>query len=148
MLNNHYIPYSRERINMTIGILKKYNINIDNLDSLDELIIEAKYAQAECDFLSQFKKNYKIFGASVIPPVVFVANKISEKAETSQMINMGLLAIILLLLFFSFIFALIPIIKDLLYSDYDKYNELIYDLRQIKLFYSKKHTLNDDLSHD
>ena len=64
------------------------------------------------------------------------------------MINMGLLAIILLLLFFSFIFALIPIIKDLLYSDYNKYNELIYDLRQIKLFYSKKYTLNDDLSHD
>ena len=45
--------------------------------------------------------------------------------------------IILILLIFSLIFSLTPIVKDLLYSDYRKYDELVYDLRQIKLFYSK-----------
>jgi len=31
-----------------------------------------------------------------------------------------------------------PIIKDILYRDYNKYDDFIYDLRQIKLFYAKK----------
>ena len=31
-----------------------------------------------------------------------------------------------------------PIAKDLLYRDYRKYDELVYDLRQIKLFYAKE----------
>ena len=36
------------------------------------------------------------------------------------------------------IFSLTPIVKDILYHDYNKYGELIYDLRQIKLFMPKK----------
>lgn len=46
--------------------------------------------------------------------------------------------IVLVLLIFSLILVLTPIVKDILYRDYNKYNELIYDLRQIKLFYSKE----------
>ena len=47
-------------------------------------------------------------------------------------------AITLILLIFSLIFLLTPTIKELLYLDYDKYNEFIYDLKQIKLFYAKE----------
>lgn len=137
MLKDHYIPYSEKRMNMLIDVLKKYNINIENLDSLDMLINEAKYAQIQCDFLPQFKKPFKTLGATIIPIIVFVTKKISEAATEIQMLNMAGLAIILILLIFSLIFSFAPILRDLFYRDYDKYNELIYDLRQIKLFYSK-----------
>jgi hypothetical protein len=62
MLEKHYIPYSEKRMNMTIEVLKKYNIDIKNLDSLDLLITEAKYAQIQCDFFSQFKKPFNTLG--------------------------------------------------------------------------------------
>lgn len=140
MLENHYIPYSKKRMDMTIEILKKYNINIENLDSLDMLITEAKHAQISCDFLSQFKKPFKTLGAIIIPIAAFVAKKISETTTPTKMLNMATLAIILILLIFSLIFSFIPIIKDLFYRDYNKYNELIYDLRQVKLFYAKNLT--------
>lgn len=137
MLKEHYIPYSEKRMNMIIGVLKKYKINIEDLDSLDRLINEAKYAQLQCDFLSQFKKPFKTLGAIIIPIVVFVAKKISETTIEAQILNMAGLAIILILLIFSLIFSFVPIIRDLFYHDYNMYNEFIYDLRQIKLFYSK-----------
>ena len=138
MLENSYIPYSEKRMNMTIEVLKKYKINIENVDSLDMLITEAKYAQAECDFLSQFEKPFKILGSIIIPIVVFIVNKISETATPTDIYNMAELVIILVLLIFSLIFSFIPIIKDLFYREYNKYTELIYDLRQIKIFYTKK----------
>ncbi|ARU65343.1 hypothetical protein FWK45_08090 [Histophilus somni] len=138
MLENHHIPYSEKRMGMTIEVLKKYKINIENVDSIDMLITEAKYAQAECDFLSQFEKPFKTLGAIIIPIVIFVAKKISEAATPTDILNMAALAIILILLIFSLIFSLVPIIKDLFYRDYNKYTELMYDLRQVKLFYAKK----------
>ncbi len=138
MLEKHYIPYSEKRMDMTIEVLKKYKINIENVDSLDMLITEAKYAQAECDFLSQFGKPFKTLGAIIIPIVVFIAKRISESATPTDILNIAALAIILILLIFSLIFSFVPIIKDLFYRDYNKYTELMYDLRQVKLFYTKK----------
>ncbi len=137
MLKEHYIPYSKIRMNMTIDILKKFDINIKNLDSLDMLIDEAKYAQIQCDYLSPLKKPLKTLGAIIIPIIVFVAEKIGDAATQDEMIFMAVQAIVLILLIFSLIFSLTPIVKDLLYRDYNKYDELISDLRQIKLFYTK-----------
>lgn len=50
--------------------------------------------------------------------------------------------IVIVLLIFSLIFSLTPIVKDILYRDYNKYSELIYDLRQLKLFYTKEEYSN------
>ena len=122
---------------MTIDILKKFDINIENLDSLDMLIDEAKYAQIQCDYLLPLKKPLKTLGAIIIPIIVFVAEKIGDAATQDEMIFMAVQAIVLILLIFSLIFSLTPIVKDLLYRDYNKYDELISDLRQIKLFYVK-----------
>lgn len=102
------------------------------------LIMEAKYAQTSYDFLSQLKKLFKTLSVIIIPFVAFVAKKIGEATTPTKMLNMAPLALFLILLIFSLIFSFIPIIKDLFYRDYNKYNELIYDLRQIKLFYAKK----------
>lgn len=102
------------------------------------LIEEAKSEQIKCDYLSQFKKPFKLLGSTIIPIIIFGAKKISETYTQTQILNMTALSIVLILLVFSFIFTLTPIVKDLFYRDYNKYDELIYDLRQIKLFYAKK----------
>lgn len=141
MLEKHYIPYSKKRMNMIIEILKKYNIDIKNLDSLDMLIEEAKYEQIKCDYLSQFKKPFKLLGSIIIPIIIFVARKISESTAETQMLNMAVSTIILILLIFSLIFSFAPIAKDIFYRDYNRYDEFICDLRQIKLFYSKTNYL-------
>lgn len=137
MLKSYYLPYSKKRMDMTTEVLKKYNININNLDPLDMLIDEAKLAQIQCDYLSPLKKPLKTLSAIIIPIIVFVAKKIGDTTSQSEMIYMATGTIILILLIFSLIFSLTPIVKDLLYRDYRKYDELVYDLRQIKLFYSK-----------
>ena len=77
--------------------------------------------------------------------VAFVTQKIGNAASQDEMITMALQVIVLVLLTFSLIFSLTPIIKDILYRDYNKYNDFIYDLRQIKLFYSKKNATYSNL---
>ena len=47
------------------------------------------------------------------------------------MLLMATQVITLVLLIFSLIFSLTPIVKDILYRDYNKYEELIYGLNQI-----------------
>ena len=137
MLQQHYAPYSEKRINMTIDVLKDYRIDIQNSDSLDMLIEEAKLAQIQCDYIAPLKKPLKTLGAIIVPIIAFVAQKIGNAATTDEMITMAAQVIVLALLTFSLIFALTPIIKNILYRDYNKYDDLIYDLRQIKLFYAK-----------
>ncbi|MFR7842858.1 MAG: hypothetical protein ACLU3U_07275 [Gallintestinimicrobium sp.] len=109
-----------------------------HFDSLDMLIEEAKQAQIQCDYIAPLKKPFKTLGAIIIPIVAFVAQKIGNAASQDEMITMALQVIVLVLLTFSLIFSLTPIIKDILYRDYNKYDDFIYDLRQIKLFYAKK----------
>ena len=136
MLQQHYAPYSEKRINMTINVLKDYRIDIQNPDSLDMLIEEAKLAQIQCDYIDPLKMPLKTLGAIIFPIIAFVAQKIGNAATTDEIITMAVQVIILILLTFSLIFSLTPIIKDILYRDY-KYD----DLRQIKLFYAKENDI-------
>lgn len=141
MLKNHYIPYSIERMNMVISILKKYKINITDIDSINLLINEAKNAQAQNDNLTPLKGPFKTLGAVVIPIIIFVAQKIDDRTNPEEMLFIAICTIILIILGFGFILLLMPIIKNIFYLDYNKYNEFISDLTQIKIFYSKQTTL-------
>ena len=67
-----------------------------------------------------------------------VAEKIGDSTSQNEVIIMAAQIIAIVLLIFSLIFSLTPIVKDILYRDYNKYGELINDLRQIKLFYAKE----------
>lgn len=138
MLDEHYTPYSERRMKMVIEVLTKYKIDIQNSELLDMLIEEAKHAQINCDYLAPLIKPFKTLGAITIPIIAFVAQKIGDAATQDEMIIMAVQAITLILLIFSLIFLLTPTIKELLYRDYNKYNEFIYDIRQIKLFYAKE----------
>lgn len=138
MLNEHYAPYSGNRMKMVIKVLSDYRIDIHNTEAIDMLIDEAKHAQIHCDYLAPLKKPLKTLGAMIIPIIAFVAQNIGDAATPDEMIVMAAQAITLILLIFSLIFLLTPTIKELLYRDYNKYNEFIYDMRQIKLFYAKE----------
>ena len=65
MLQEHYIPYSQNRINMVIDLLKNYNV-FDN-SSIDLLIVEAQDAQLRCDYFAPLKKPLKTLSTIIIP---------------------------------------------------------------------------------
>lgn len=138
MLNEHYTPYSEKRMLMTKNVLENYEIDIHNKSSIDMLIEEAKLAQIQCDYIAPLKKPFKTLGAIIVPIIAFVAQKLGNTATTDELVTIAAQVIVLVLLIFSIIFSLTPIVKEILYRDYNKYNDLIYDLRQIKLFYSKE----------
>lgn len=77
MLQQHYAPYSENRMNMTITVLKNYRIDIQNPASLDMLIEEAKLAQIQCDYIAPLKTSLKTLGAIIIPIIAFVAQKLA-----------------------------------------------------------------------
>ncbi len=95
-------------------------------------------------FLS-LKKPLKMLSAVIVPIVIYVANKIGDTASQNEVIQMSIITIIIILLVFSLILSLGSIAKDIFYHDYNKYQELIYDLRQVKLFYTNENT-NTSLS--
>lgn len=137
MLKEHYAPYS-ERMKMVIDVLKQYKIDINDFDSIDRLIEEAKLAQVQSDYIAPLKKTLKTLGAIIIPIIAYIAQKIGDVATQTEIFTIATQVIVLVLLVFSLIFSLTPIIKDILYRDYNKYEELIYDLRQVTLFHSNK----------
>lgn len=139
MLKIHYEPYSRRRMGMVINILQEYNIDIYNFNSIDLLIKEAQNAQIQSDYLLPLKKPLKTLGAIIIPIIAYVAQKIGDTASQDEMMTMAAQVIIIVVLIFSLILALTSLIKDIFYCDYNMYNELISDLRQINLFYANKH---------
>ena len=138
ILKNSYIPYSIKRINMVIGILQKYNIDINDIDSLNMLMDEAKHEQIQCDYLLLFKKSLKAFSAVIISTIGFFANKFLAVYNSNEIIYVYIQTLNICLLIYIIIFCISPIFNDVFYSDYNKYDEFINDLRQIRLFYSKK----------
>ena len=54
-----------------------------------------------------------------------MAQKIGDAATQNTMIMMAINVIIISIIIFSLLYAIIPIIKNLFYRDYNKYNDLI-----------------------
>lgn len=141
MFNEHYEPYSKKRMSMLIELLNKYRISIHDSELIDMLIEEAKLTQNQCDYIAPLKKPLKTLSAIIIPILAYTAQKIGDSATQDEMLFMAAQTITLILLVFSLILSLKSIVKDILYRDYNKYDELINDLRQIKVFYSKTGTM-------
>lgn len=137
MLCDHYAPYSKQRMETVINLLKKYNIKTDDIQTIDLLIEEAKKAQIQSDYLLPIIKPLKALGAIIFPIIAYVAKKMGDAATVEEIIPL-VLQIIVFICVFAIIIATVPFLKDFIYRDYNKYNELIDDLSQIKLFYSKK----------
>lgn len=138
MLEEHYKPYSESRMKLITEVLTKYNINIHDSDALDMLIKEAKYAQIDSDYLAPFKKPLKTLVATIIPIIAFATEEITDTMTKGEMIIMATQTIVIILLLFSLIYFLMPVLKDFIYVDYNTYNAFIYDIRQLKIFYTKE----------
>ena len=108
MLQNHYKPYSQSRMNMVLNLLKSYNVDITDNAVIDLLIEEAKQAQLYSDYFAPLK----MLSAIVVPIVVYVAQKIGDAATQDEMIVMALYAVSIIILIFSMIFSMVPIIKE------------------------------------
>lgn len=137
MLNEHYKPYSKKRMDAVLEVLRQYDIDVNNTNSIDALINEAKIEQIKCDFISPIKKPVAILFSAIIPIVAYNANKIGEITSPNKLIEISLLFIVYILLAFSLFLMIFPLLKDIIYRDYNRYEDFICDLRQIKLFYSK-----------
>ena len=114
-----------------------YDIQATDINTIDLLISEANTSQIQCDYLLPLKKPFKALGAIIIPIVIYATQKIADAATVEEIFNISLQIIFIIICIFSIIIAVIPIIKNIFYRDYDKYNELLYDLNQVKIFYSK-----------
>lgn len=135
MLDNHYSIYSQDRMNMLKDVFNKYHLKIDDTDTIDLLINQAEKAKVQNNPFLPIKKPLKTLGTIIIPIVIYVTKEIVKTSTLDELIYLALLSIAIILCLVSIIFALIPIVKYIFYSDYNRYDELIYDLNQLKIFY-------------
>ena len=138
MLNEHYIPYSEERMQMVIGVLEHYKIDIKDSTIIDMLIEEAERVRIQSDYLAPLKKPLKTLSAIIIPIVAYAVKNISDTMTEDKIMEMSILSIVVIIQAFALMFAFEPLLRALLYRDYDIYGEFIDDLKQIKIFYSQK----------
>lgn len=75
MLNNHYSPYSKNRMNMVIKVLQEFGIEVQNTNTIDLLIDEAQKAQIQSDYLLPLKKPLQTLAATIVPIIVYFAKK-------------------------------------------------------------------------
>lgn len=139
MLEEHYKPYSRARINMLVELLKNYGIKLnraDGFDKIDLLIEQAEENKIKDNPLLEVSKPLKLFGTIVIPAILFVATKIAEGLTIENLVALAILYVVMLAMIFAIIFSLKSLITVIIYPDYYKYEELIYDLKQLKIFYN------------
>lgn len=136
MLQEHYAPYSMKRINMTIEILREYGIDYSDTSSIDSLISEAQTAQVDSDFFQPLKKTFQLFWVIIVPIVIYAVQKMIDGAIQNNTMETAIDVITISILFFLIAHVIASIIKILVYRDYNKYNDLIYDLRQIKIFHT------------
>ncbi|MBO4291682.1 MAG: hypothetical protein J5898_07225 [Lachnospiraceae bacterium] len=139
MLEEHYKPYSKRRMNMMIHLLDDYHVTINN-KKIDLLISEAKCAQSDYDYISKIKKPIKLIAGSILPLIVYCSNKIGEHMTLEEIVYWVSYLIVIIVFVYAFLFMVFSDIKDLLLYNYNMCDEFIYDLRQIKIFYHKKNT--------
>lgn len=141
MLKEHYIPYSQQRMSMVISILEKYNIDIKNMDSIDLLMQEAHRAQIQNNSWATLKNPIKTLSTIIIPIIAYAVQKLSDNFTNNEIFALAVFAIIIIIMIFSIVLALKEIVIDIIYPDYNVYNDFISDMTQLKIFYSKNNLI-------
>ncbi len=137
MLKEHYNPYSKERMDSIINLLKKYKIDINDIDKIDLLITEARLEQIQCDYFLQLEKPTKVLASIIIPITTYFSTKVNLQYTDNELINISIICIIFVIFTYIAGWFIIYILKEIFNFEYRKYDELISDLKQIKIFYSK-----------
>ena len=134
MLEQHRIPYSQNRIQILLELLSIHKVDITKQETIDLLIEQAKEEKLRCDPFALVKKPLKTLSSVIIPILAFVATKYAEAITIDTLLVLALQVIIIILASTAMIFSILPIVKELIYRDATKYDELIYDLKQLKIF--------------
>lgn len=122
--------YSTDRMNILLDLENNLPITTQKIDLL---IDEAKQAKQDANLFLPIKKPVKALSVLIVPITIYIIQQLFTSS------NVGASNAILLLVYCIFIFVavytLIPFIEGIMYGIYD---DLIYDLRQLKIFYVKE----------
>ena len=119
-------------MNILLDLFKENNLPITT-QKIDLLIDEAKQAKQDANLFLPIEKPVKALSVLIVPITIYIIQQLFTSS------NVGASNAILLLVYCIFIFVavytLIPFIEGIMYGIYD---DLIYDLRQLKIFYVKE----------
>lgn len=138
MLDEHYIKYSQKRMEAFFKILSKYNIDSTDTETLTLLIEQAKESKIKYDPFLSLNNPLKALGAIIIPIIVYVAQKLAEATTANELVILSLQIIMIIICLFSIIISIAPVIKDIINRDSIHYDNLIYDINQVLIFYNKE----------
>ena len=134
-LDLFYKKYSFKRKMFLISLLKKYKVQINNIDTLTFFINEAKRAKKEIELFLFFIKLGKYFSPIIISLFIYFIQKLIEE----KLYTIAILLLIIALFFFLVVYSIWSVFYPIIFS---KYDYLIYDLNQIIIF--NKHYNNID----
>ena len=134
-LDLFYKKYSFKRKIFLISLLKKYKVQINNIDTLTFFINETKRAKKEIELFLFFIKLGKYFSPIIIPLIIYFIQKLIEE----KLYELVILLLLILLFFFLVVYSIWSVFYPIIFS---KYDYLIYDLNQIIIF--NKHYSNID----
>ena len=127
ILDLFYKKYSFKRKLFLISLLKKYKVQINNIDTLTFFINEAERAKKEIELFLFFIKLGKYFSPIIISLIIFYIEKLIEE----KLYAIVILFLLIGLFFFLVVYSIWSVFYPIIFS---KYDYLIYDLNQIIIF--------------
>ena len=133
-MNEYYTKRSQQRINVLREVLREYKVDFNDVNKIEMLMEQAKIEQKRNSLFLGIEKPMKILYLIIVPVIVFVAKEVA-KVSNIYTITMAVSVIIIVsVCVVSMFYSLKPLMYFLFYRDYEKYNILIYDLKQMILF--------------
>lgn len=124
--------YSTNRMNILLDLFKENNLPITT-QKIDLLIDEANQAKQDANLFLPIKKPVKDLSVLIVPITIYIIQQLFTSSNVGAS-NVILLLVYCILIFVA-VYTLIPFIEGIMYGIYD---DLIYDLRQLKIFYVKE----------
>lgn len=137
MLNEHYKPFSESHMSEFCKLLKEYGIDYKDEDELNRLYKQCEQELFDGNPFTEIKKAIHILYVAIVPIAVYVAEKYSENIDIGELVNQSLQIILIIVFLMGIGYVLFPIVRGILYSDYKKYKNLLYDINQVILFRRK-----------
>ncbi len=140
MLNNYYKPHSHAKTTMIIKLLNDYNISEFDTDRISLLIQQVKEAQTKHNpffpIVNPLMNLIKYTSPIIISIGTYTAQELIEKNTLQLHFTLSEFVVILFAIIgmYTIFLVLAPILRNLIYWDNAKYDSLIYDLTQIKIF--------------
>lgn len=129
-----YSPYSRKRMRMLVQLLKKYHVEITDLEKIDLLIQQAENCRDEYNPFLALKKSLKWIASASVAIIVWMAKVVAEEFSVNELVVICLQIAVIIFSLGALFMLLFPVIRNFVYNDFKKYNCLIYDLKQLKIF--------------